>query len=67
MAVVERGEAVSGSERWKGKVSPPSRSTASPLVSDKATVPVPSGAHGGGWEGLGEDGTETALYISKIG
>ena len=32
----------------------------------KATVSIPSGAHGGGWEGLGEDGTETALYqISK--
>jgi len=30
-------------------------------------VSIPSEAHGGGWEGLGEDGTETALYISKIG
>jgi len=28
----------------------------------KATVSIPSGAHGGGREGLGEDGTETALY-----
>jgi len=32
----------------------------------KATVSIPSGAHGGRGEDLGEDGVETALYqISK--
>jgi len=34
------------------------------LISDKATVSIPSGAHGGGWEGLGEDGSGNgALYL----
>ncbi len=38
------------------------RCTYHPIVEIYSAISTLSGAHGGGWEGLGEDGMETALY-----